>query len=128
MLRWRIESVTLDLKYTWKISRNSSDQKTNLIVTVEDGIFSGKGEATGLYPLALPVDPRILQHPGREIIHNGSDTFLATEPVEETEFSLDLRALTIGRGLAGYRLLSALFPRFMTELAAQCFRAADRFG
>ncbi len=45
MLRWKIESVTLDLKYTWKISRNSSDQKTNLIVTVEDGTFSGKGEA-----------------------------------------------------------------------------------
>ncbi len=45
MLRWTIEPVTLDLKYTWKISRNSSDQKTNLIVTVGDGIFSGKGEA-----------------------------------------------------------------------------------
>ena len=45
MLRWTIEPVTLDLKYTWKISRNSSDQKTNLIVTVEDGTFSGKGEA-----------------------------------------------------------------------------------
>ena len=45
MLRWTIEPVTLDLKYTWKISRNSSDQKTNLIVTVDDGTFSGKGEA-----------------------------------------------------------------------------------
>lgn len=45
MLRWKIESVTLDLKYTWKISRNSSDQKTNLIITVDDGTFSGKGEA-----------------------------------------------------------------------------------
>ena len=45
MLSWTIEPVTLDLKYTWKISRNSSDQKTNLIITVSDGTFSGKGEA-----------------------------------------------------------------------------------
>jgi len=45
MLHWKIEPITLDLKYTWKISRNSSDRKTNLIVTVSDGMFSGKGEA-----------------------------------------------------------------------------------
>jgi hypothetical protein len=45
MLHWKIEPVTLDLKYTWKISRNSSDTKTNLIVTVTDGIHTGKGEA-----------------------------------------------------------------------------------
>jgi L-alanine-DL-glutamate epimerase-like enolase superfamily enzyme len=45
MLTWKIEPITLDLKYTWKISRNSSDQKTNLIVTVNDGTFFGKGEA-----------------------------------------------------------------------------------
>ena len=45
MLHWKIEPVTLDLKYTWKISRNATDQKTNLIVTVGDGINSGKGEA-----------------------------------------------------------------------------------
>src|SRR5438128_12412817 len=45
MLRWKIEPLTLDLKYTWKISRNSSDQKKNLIVTLDDGTYSGKGEA-----------------------------------------------------------------------------------
>lgn len=44
MLRWTIESITLNLKYTWKISRNATDQKTNLIVTVTDGVHTGKGE------------------------------------------------------------------------------------
>ena len=45
MLNWKIEQIMLDLKYTWKISRNASDQKTNLIVSVTDGVYSGKGEA-----------------------------------------------------------------------------------
>ena len=44
-LSWSIDSITLDLKYIWKISRNATDQKTNLIVTVGDGTFSGQGEA-----------------------------------------------------------------------------------
>jgi L-Ala-D/L-Glu epimerase len=41
---WTISAITLDLKYTWKISRNASDQKTNLIVTYSDGKVSGQGE------------------------------------------------------------------------------------
>ena len=42
---WNIEPLTLDLKYTWKISRNASDQKTNLIVTIRSGNHAGRGEA-----------------------------------------------------------------------------------
>lgn len=45
MYQWKIEKITLDLKYTWKISRNATNQKTNLIVSVSDGRYSGKGEA-----------------------------------------------------------------------------------
>ncbi|HRH64941.1 MAG TPA: dipeptide epimerase [Bacteroidia bacterium] len=45
MITWTIEMITLDLKYTWKISRNATDQKKNLIVRVSDGMFSGLGEA-----------------------------------------------------------------------------------
>ena len=45
MLSWNIQSIQLQLKYTWKISRNASDEKTNLIVNVSDGNHSGKGEA-----------------------------------------------------------------------------------
>lgn len=45
MLHWHIEPVRLELRYTWKISRNASDEKTNLIVTVTDGTVTGRGEA-----------------------------------------------------------------------------------
>ena len=45
MLRWHIESKQLQLRYTWKISRNSSDEKTNLFIRVADRRFVGIGEA-----------------------------------------------------------------------------------
>ncbi len=44
MLHWSIEIIHLDLKYTWKISRNATDFKKNIIVTVTDDTFLGKGE------------------------------------------------------------------------------------
>jgi L-Ala-D/L-Glu epimerase len=45
MLTWTIEPKTLHLKYTWKISRNATDSKTNLIVRVRDETAEGAGEA-----------------------------------------------------------------------------------
>lgn len=45
MLHWSIEKKLLQLKYTWKISRNASDTKTNLLLTVSDGTFESRGEA-----------------------------------------------------------------------------------
>src|SRR5688572_6622026 len=45
MLRWHIESKQLQLRYTWKISRNSSNEKTNLFIRVADRRFVGIGEA-----------------------------------------------------------------------------------
>ena len=45
MLRWHIESKPLQLKYTWKISRNSADIKTNLFIRVADKKHVGIGEA-----------------------------------------------------------------------------------
>jgi L-alanine-DL-glutamate epimerase-like enolase superfamily enzyme len=45
MMNWSIEKKILELKYTWKISRNASDSKTNLLVTVGDGQISAQGEA-----------------------------------------------------------------------------------
>lgn len=44
-MNWSIERLKLDLRYTWKISRNATDQKINLIVTTDDGVVSAKGEA-----------------------------------------------------------------------------------
>jgi len=45
MINWTAQEIVLDLKYTWKISRNATDQKKNLIVRISDGTFEGSGEA-----------------------------------------------------------------------------------
>src|SRR4051812_42387856 len=45
MLTWSISARTFPLRYTWKISRNASDSKTNLFVEVSDGSNKGMGEA-----------------------------------------------------------------------------------
>lgn len=45
MLNWRIEALHLKLRYTWKIARSASDEKTNFLVQVSDGTYSGFGEA-----------------------------------------------------------------------------------
>ncbi|KAA9332447.1 dipeptide epimerase [Hymenobacter busanensis] len=47
MLHWSIEPRELPLRFTWKISRNASDAKTNLFVRVADasGRPAGWGEA-----------------------------------------------------------------------------------
>jgi len=45
MQHWSIDKIILDLKYTWKISRNATDQKINLIVNINEGPYSAKGEA-----------------------------------------------------------------------------------
>lgn len=42
---WSIQEEVLPLQYTWKISRNATDEKRNLIVIVSDGVRQGKGEA-----------------------------------------------------------------------------------
>lgn len=45
MIHWTIEKKLLELKYTWKISRNASDTKTNMFVSVSDGTCERSGEA-----------------------------------------------------------------------------------
>ncbi|RSK36253.1 dipeptide epimerase [Hymenobacter metallilatus] len=45
MLTWSITPLVLPLRYTWKISRNASTSKTNLLVQVTGGAWSGQGEA-----------------------------------------------------------------------------------
>lgn len=44
-LSWSIQPIELELRYTWKISRNASNKKTNLIVRVGDGNIFAVGEA-----------------------------------------------------------------------------------
>ena len=44
-LAWKIEERKLELKYSWAISRNTSEYKINFFVSVSDGNFTGVGEA-----------------------------------------------------------------------------------
>jgi glutamate racemase len=44
MYIWNIKEIELPLKFTWNISRNSSDIKRNFIIEVKNGSLSGVGE------------------------------------------------------------------------------------
>jgi len=44
MLTWSLEKIELPLKFTWKISRNSSDRKVNYLVRVKSSDIEGVGE------------------------------------------------------------------------------------
>lgn len=66
MLNWQLEPITLELKYTWKISRNSSNTKSNFIVHAHFGKWKGMGE----------VAPNIRYQETPETIAEGFDTFM----------------------------------------------------
>lgn len=44
MFVWSIKEIELPLKFTWNISRNSSDIKRNFLIEVKNGSFNGLGE------------------------------------------------------------------------------------
>lgn len=48
MLTWTLETLHLDLKYTWKISRGATNTKINYVIKVSDGKFMGLGEVAGI--------------------------------------------------------------------------------
>jgi len=92
MLLWSIEKKILELKYTWKISRNASDIKTNLLVTVGDGQRFAQGEAA----------PNIRYNETPEQTEKEFETFLSARPQtisspdELTEF---LKGLSLSHAL-----------------------------
>ncbi|EQC49169.1 mandelate racemase/muconate lactonizing enzyme, C-terminal domain protein [Bacteriovorax sp. BSW11_IV] len=43
-MKWNIRPIELELKFDWKISRNTSTKKTNYVIEVEEGDFKAKGE------------------------------------------------------------------------------------
>lgn len=67
MLQWKLERVKLELKYSWKISRNTSDHKINFIVTAADDYSSAMGE----------VAPNIRYGETTELIETQFEKFLA---------------------------------------------------
>ncbi|MFN8672952.1 MAG: enolase C-terminal domain-like protein [Candidatus Sericytochromatia bacterium] len=70
MLNWEIEERVLDLKFTWKISRNASDQKRNFFVKVSDKNNYGLGE----------IAPNVRYNETPEIIISEFNTFLNKKP------------------------------------------------
>ncbi len=70
MLNWSIEKKILELKYTWKISRNASDSKTNFIVSVGDSVCEGRGE----------VAPNVRYSESPEQVENEFRKFLSAKP------------------------------------------------
>ncbi len=70
MLNWQIEALRLELKYTWKLSRNATDFKINNIVTVGDEKATGKGE----------VAPNIRYNETPELMLSEFDRFIKASP------------------------------------------------
>ena len=70
MLNWQIEQLKLELKYTWKISRNASTYKLNSLITVGKGKWKGLGE----------VAPNIRYNETPEIIISEFERFKKSGP------------------------------------------------
>ncbi len=90
---WLIEPLKLELKYTWKISRNSSDFKQNFVIVCTDGKYEGLGE----------IAPNIRYGESSEkILHafQSIKDFLKTvSHIPHQEFELKLRLLEIPNSL-----------------------------
>lgn len=92
MLHWNIETIRLNLKYTWKLSRNATDFKLNNIVTVGDGRHNGKGE----------VAPNIRYNETPEAMLESFTRFAAVAPttiIPIEEFTVLLDSLTLPNAL-----------------------------
>lgn len=100
-LHWSIEAVILPLRYTWKISRNASTEKTNLIVKVSDGHATGTGEAA----------PNIRYGETPEAVHEQFKRFTSTAP-ETFHTEEELREHCENSGLA-YALRFAIESAWM---------------
>ncbi|QDA59165.1 enolase C-terminal domain-like protein [Hymenobacter jejuensis] len=122
MLTWSLEPYELPLRFTWKISRNASDAKTNLIVSVRDseGGPVGWGEAApnvryGEVPaeLALNFNQMIVNGLAKVKSLAELDEFLnANAPAHALRFAIESayvhrEALRTGRSVAQVLGLSA---------------------
>lgn len=88
MLDWKLKHHDLQLKYTWKLSRNATDVKRNQIITVTDGAYSATGE----------VAPNIRYDETPEGIEQGFQLFLqnggtAVTTIEELTALLEYLSL-----------------------------------
>ncbi|RYD83558.1 MAG: dipeptide epimerase [Sphingobacteriales bacterium] len=74
-ITWRIEEKVLPLKYSWKISRNSSESKTNLFIYVGDEKCFGIGEAApNIRYREIPAELVSLFHSIEDLLPKNSET------------------------------------------------------
>ncbi|MFT2008467.1 dipeptide epimerase [Pontibacter sp. 13R65] len=122
MLYWRIEALHLKLKYTWKIARNASNEKTNFLVQVSDGTFNGFGEAApniryGETPELLLKQYQVLLMAGLANVRSMEELLeLLTEhtPVNALRFAVEsayLHYFCQHKGIAVHALLGQEAPR-----------------
>ena len=88
MPTWTIAPHVLPLRYTWKISRNASTSKTNLLVQIAGACHWGTGEAApnvryGETPELLQAQFGLLQANGLAAVDSlaGLDALLAAQPI-----------------------------------------------
>ena len=88
MPMWSIQLLSLPLRYTWKISRNASTTKTNLLVRVTGAGHAGLGEAAP--NVRYTETPELLEQQFTDLQNNGLsgitslealDALLAAHPV-----------------------------------------------
>lgn len=92
MPAWSIQSLLLDLKYTWKISRNASTFKNNFIIHIDHDGAKGMGE----------VAPNIRYQETPETINAAFEKFKQSPCVEQTsieKFSAELNKLALPNAL-----------------------------
>jgi len=122
MLKWHIEALHLKLKYTWKISRNASDEKFNFLVQVSDGTFSGFGEAApniryGETPELLLQQYQVLLASGLSDVKSMEDLLqllLEYPPANALRFAVEsayLHYFCQHKGIAVHQLLGQEAPK-----------------
>ncbi len=92
MLTWSLEKIQLPLKFTWKISRNSSEVKTNYIVKVKSSDIEGIGE----------VAYNVRYAESEELIESSFTRFLDADPKRLSsveDLAIVLKPLNIPKSL-----------------------------
>ena len=118
---WSIKTLVLPLRYVWKISRNASTTKTNLLVQVAGDGNSGQGEVApnvryGETPELLQAQFAMLQAQGLKEVATLAelDTLLAACPVAPAlSFGLEaalIQWLAAGAGLPVWQYLGVPAP------------------
>jgi L-alanine-DL-glutamate epimerase-like enolase superfamily enzyme len=125
---WTLTAHELPLRYTWKISRNASTTKTNLVLRLTGSGHTGKGEAApnvryGETPALLTQQFETLQSNGLAGVDSPAslDELLAAVPVAHAlSFALEsalVHWLAAGAGVPVWQWLSVPAPATVVATA-----------